>query len=285
LGTSTYQRFSSYLPRLGLASLFICLGSGIVLTFYYRPSGNVFQNVEEITSLVPYGRFFRQAHYSSGQFFVLLMLLHTADHFLKRRYRQYSPKEWIRLVLSLALCFFTLFTGFVLKGDKEGIFAGQILIHILQTLPWAGEALSRIIVEPGAHFFFLPFLYHCLFLLTAILFLLRRHIREWLPDEKYLTITAIGIFAYALLIPPFLDIPPEAPVERVKGPWFFLGLQTLLMFLPPALAGLMLPVAFILLLLLLPALGTRTARVAHYIILVSSTLYLALCLRGWVYAP
>lgn len=280
----TTQRLSSILPRLGLASLMLCLGSGIVLTFYYRPTGNVFRNVEEITSLVPYGRFFRQVHYSSGQFFVLLMLAHTADHFLRKRYRRYSQGNWTLLVISLALCFLTLFTGFILKGDKEGLFAGRIFQHILGTIPWVGEALSRVFIQPGDHVLFLPFLYHCLFFPALILFLLRRHIREWLPGEKFMGVTAIGIFAYGAIIPPFPDLPPDAPVELVRGPWFFLGLQSLLRLLPVLWAGLILPGAFLALLFLLPALKTPAGNIVHHLLIASSALYAFLCLRAWVFA-
>lgn len=279
------QRMSSYLPRVGLSSLVLCLASGVVLTFYYRPEGNVFRNVEEITSLVPYGRFFRQVHFSSGQLFVFLMLLHTADHFLKRRYSQYAQRDWIALIVSLALCFLTLFTGFILKGDKEGLFAGQILLHILKTIPLAGETLSRLFVEPGEDLFFLPFLYHCLFLPLVILFLIRRHIREWLPDEKFLSITAVGVFAYGAIIPPFLDIPPEAQVELVRGPWFFLGLQTLLKFMPVLWSGLILPGAFLGLILLLPSMNATTRKVTHPLLIASFSLYVVLCLKAWVFAP
>ena len=131
--------------------------------------GNVFQNVEEITTLVPYGWFFRQFHYFSGQVFVILMLIHTLDHFLKKRYLTYSAGQWFFLVFSLCLCFFVLFTGFVLKGDKEGVFAGQIFMNILRAIPFAGEWFSKLFIESGEGFFFLPYLYHCFFLPLSLI--------------------------------------------------------------------------------------------------------------------
>ena len=103
---STIKKISLHLPRLGVSCLIICIISGIILAFYYRPMGNVFQNLEEITTLVPYGWFFRRLHYFSGQIFVILMLLHTVDHFLKKRYSTYPPGLWVLLVVSLCLCSF-----------------------------------------------------------------------------------------------------------------------------------------------------------------------------------
>jgi len=246
---------SLYLPRLGLSALILCIASGMILAFYYRPMGNVFQNVEEITTLVPYGWFFRQLHYGAGQVFVILMLLHTLDHFARKRYRRYALGEWISLVVSLALCFYTLFTGFILKGDQEGQFAGNIFMNILETLPIAGGAVAGLFIVPGESFFFLPYLYHCFFLPLLIIYLMRRHIREWLPNQRFMLGGGIGLFLYALFVKPAMDIPPGASASMVEGPWFFQGIQTLLRFLPPLLVGLMIPGLFIGCLLLLPATG------------------------------
>jgi ubiquinol-cytochrome c reductase cytochrome b subunit len=273
------------LPRLGLASLLLCLVSGLILTFYYRPFGNVFQNVEEITTLVPYGGFFRQLHYGSGQVFVILMLIHTMDHFLKRRYWTYSRSEWTFLILAVCLCFFTLFTGFVLKGDKEGLFAGQIFMNILGTVPVMGKRLARLFIVPGEGFFFLPYLYHCFFLPLFIIYLIRAHIREWFPDLKFLYLTTMGLFLYALLVAPHMDIPPEAQVDMVKGPWFFLGIQTLLKTIPPLWAGLVIPGVFIGCLLVLPFTGGVLGKALHYLILALASLYMVLTLRAMLWSP
>jgi ubiquinol-cytochrome c reductase cytochrome b subunit len=278
-------RLSSYLPRLGLSSLILCLGSGIILTFYYRPVGNVFQNVEEITTLVPYGWFFRQLHYGAGQLFVILMLIHTMDHFLNRRYRTYSPGQWSLLIFSLCLCFFTLFTGFILKGDKEGFFAGQIFTNILKTVPFIGERLANLFIVPGESFFFLPYLYHCFFLPLLIIYLIRAHIREWLPDQKFLFLSTIGLVLYALLVAPQVDIPPEAPLDLVKGPWFFLGIQTLLKGMPPLWAGLVVPGLLLGCLFILPLVGTAFRRALHYLVMVSFIVYATLTLRATIWGP
>jgi ubiquinol-cytochrome c reductase cytochrome b subunit len=294
----TINKISSYLPRLGLSALILCLASGVVLVFYYRPVGNVFQNVEEITTLVPYGWFFRQLHYGAGQLFVILMLLHTLDHFLRKRYRTYLFKEWILLIFSLSLCFFVLFTGFILKGDKEGFFAGQIFMNILEAIPSIGGSVSRLFIVPGDSFFFLPYLYHCFFLPLLIIYLIRDHIREWFPNKRFLLIGTVGLFLYALFVKPFMDIPPEAAIGVVKGPWFFLGIQTLLKVLPVLLAGLIIPGLFVGCLLILPVIRTASPAIClkgkiaymgenglHYLLVVALCLYGLLTLRAAIWGP
>jgi ubiquinol-cytochrome c reductase cytochrome b subunit len=276
---------SAYLPRLGLSALILCLISGIILTFYYRPMGNVFQNVEEITTLVPYGWFFRQFHYISGQVFVILMLIHTMDHFLKKRYLTYSAGQWFLLILSLCLCFFVLFTGFVLKGDKEGFFAGQIFMNILRAIPLAGEWISKLFIAPGESFFFLPYLYHCFFLPILLIYLIREHIRDWLPDQKALFAAAAGLCLYALIVKTHMDIPPDAAVDMVKGPWFFLGIQSLLKIMHPLLAGLFIPGLFVLCVFILPKAGTGWGRALHYLIMTAFCLYGVLTFRAVIWGP
>jgi len=278
-------KISTYLPRMGLSALILCLISGIILTFYYRPMGNVFQNVEEITTLVPYGWFFRQFHYISGQVFVILMLIHTVDHFLKKRYLTYSTGQWVLLISSLCLCFFVLFTGFVLKGDKEGFFAGQIFMNILKAIPLAGEWLSKLFIVPGESFFFLPYLYHCFFLPILLIYLIREHIREWLPDQKALFAATAGLFLYALIVKPYVDIPPDAVVDMVKGPWFFLGIQSLLKIMHPVLAGLFIPGLFVGCVLVLPKAGTAWGRALHYLIMGAFCLYGILTFRAIIWGP
>ena len=282
-------RISSYLPRLGLSALILCLGSGTVLLFYYRPTGNVFQNVEEITTLVPFGWFFRQLHYGAGQLFVILMLLHFLDHFLRKRYRGYRFKEWALLVLSLSICFFALFTGFVLKGDKEGLFAGRIFMNILQSIPLEGGRIAPLFARPGDGFFFLPYLYHCFFLPLLIVYLIRDHIREWLPNRNFIIVGGLGLFLYAILVRPAPAIPPEASAAPVRGPWFFLGIQTLLKTLPVLLAGIVMPVVFLGCLIILPfkrgvsrtgSTEGRAARVAAYAL--HCLLVMAICLYGFL---
>ena len=279
------MKISNYLPRLGLSSLILCLVSGLILAFYYRPMGNVFQNVEEITTLVPYGWFFRQFHYAAGQVFVILMLIHTMDHFLKKRYLTYSSGQWSLLIFSLSLCFFVLFTGFILKGDKEGLFAGQIFMNILRFIPIFGEWLAKLFIVPGESFFFLPYLYHCFFLPILFVFVVREHIHEWLPDQKALFASAAGLFLYALIVKPQVDIPPDVAVDMVKGPWFFVGIQSLLKIMHPLLAGLFIPGLFVLCVLILPKAGTAWGKALYYLITTAFCLYGILTFRSIIWGP
>ena len=274
-----FNKTSLYLPRLSLAALIICLVSGVVLAFQYRPFGNVFQNVEEITTLVPYGFFFRRLHYASGEVFAILVLLHVADYFFRSAYKRQSFFDWFQLGLGAALCFFILFTGFILQGGLEGYFAGTILRNLLELIPFVGSAASHMVIGRGHAFYFLPYLYHCCFLPLGLVFLLRKHIRDWLPDWGSMTVATMMLFIYALAVPMPKALPPGAETSFITGPWFFLGVQELLRHFSPLWAGLFLPALFAALFLSLPALSGVWARVARYTLLTGAGVYAVLSVK------
>jgi len=276
-------KLSFYIPRLSLASLLICLVSGLILTYQYHPFGNVFRNVEEITTVIPYGFFFRRLHDASGELFVILMLLHIVDHFLRRRYKKYSVGKWARLVIPLGICFFILFTGYILKGDKEGIYAGNIFYNITREIPVAGDTIASFFMRPGETFYWLPYLYHCFFLPILLVFLIRSHINAWFSDVAFVLFTVAGLFAYSLFIRMPLDIPPHADIPMVMGPWFFLGIQVCLSIIPPFLAGIVIPLIFITFLLLLPLLKGHLQGIVHYGIIAFSLLYACLTIFGYFF--
>ena len=287
---------SYLLPRFGMSALIICLASGIALAFQYQPAGNVFQNMEEITTLIPFGWLFRKIHYASGQLFVVFMLLHTVDHFLRKRYRNYTLKTWALLVVPLGLCFFELFTGFILKGDKEGIFAGEIFMNIVKGIPLVGFVFSKLFIVPGKDFFLLPYVYHCLLLPALIIYLIRSHIRPWFQDKKSFLGGVLFFLVYAVVVPQPMDIPPEADIQVIQSPWFFLGIQTLLKTVDAVLAGIVLPGILFLSLLFLPLCGEIhrpdgvTQRVSssgctilHYFVMTLFGLYALLCARAAIW--
>jgi len=201
------------------------------------------------------------------------MLFHTVDHFFSRRYEKYSVEKWVRLVIPLCLCFFILFTGFILKGDKEGFFAGSILLNILKEVPLIGQTVSSFIIVPGETFYWLPYLHHCFFLPIVVILLLKGHIRDWFPDQKFVLAATTGLFAYTLVVRMPLDIPPQASIPSVKGPWFFLGIQELLRIAPPLFAGVVIPFSFLFLLLFLPLIKGGWGLATRYLIMASFFLY------------
>lgn len=87
----------SFFALLAWWSLLLAILSGIVLTFHYRPWGDVFRAVSRLTGFIPFGNFLRTFHYLSGQGFLLFTLVHVLDCFRKVKYRSVPSVEWIGL--------------------------------------------------------------------------------------------------------------------------------------------------------------------------------------------
>lgn len=272
---------SFYLPRLMLSSFLICILSGIFLTIHYRPFGDVFRCVEEITTVIPYGFFFRRLHYISGQLFLILALIHIGDHFLRRTYKRYPPGEWLNLIISVYISFAIIFMGFILKGDKEGIFAGNIMLNIIKNIPVIGNSISNIFIKSGEEFFWLPYLHHCFFLPSLLLFLTRKHIRNWLPDRRFLLYTMLFLFTGAIFFKMSIDIHPDAILPEIKGPWFFLGIQECLREMPPLLAGIGFPLSLFFLISLIPLTKGHWEWAIRCLILISVIIYGIVTISAW----
>jgi ubiquinol-cytochrome c reductase cytochrome b subunit len=224
----------------------IALVSGGILSFNYRPWGDVFSCLSKLTHQLPHGLFFHKLHYLSGQCFLFLALAHTGDHFLRKTYLHMRAADWMRLVAVGFLSFPLVFTGFILKGDKEGIFAGEVMVHLAREIPLVGSGLAALLLKPGEDFFLRPYLFHTVILPLLVIFLLGNHQRRLFPEGglglPLLAMLSIGSLFFPL--PP--DIPPRAVLTGITGPWFFQGIQLLLRYGPPLLVGVLWPMVTVL---------------------------------------
>ncbi|MGI6655775.1 MAG: cytochrome b N-terminal domain-containing protein [Desulfobulbus sp.] len=232
-----------------LISLFLSILSGIVLGLQYDPT-EPFYSTSTIELAVPYGSFWRSLHYFSSQAFFLLLLVHLAV-VLWNNTHNFRRSAWVRLMLSLPCAILLLFTGYVLRGDATGEAAGAIAEHICLSIPLLGTLLNDLLFDLADSGLRKVYLQHVVGLVvlggvTAWPHL-RRYTARW---RDHLPLTA-GLLALSFLC--------AAPVEPVRfgllfiaGPWFFLGLQELLRFLPPLVAGVCIPLLPLILLCALP---------------------------------
>jgi hypothetical protein len=98
-------------------------------------------------------------------------------------------------------------------------------------------------------------------------------------------LTTICLFLFALLIEPAVDIPPQADVAHIRGPWFFVGAQALLRLMPAIWAGLILPSVFLTILLALPVIEGVWRKTAQVFIYSALILYLILTIREFFFYP
>ncbi|PID71786.1 MAG: hypothetical protein CSB34_05795 [Desulfobulbus propionicus] len=232
-----------------LISLYISLLSGIVLALQYD-GAEPFYSTATIELIVPYGSFWRALHYYSSQFFFLLLLGHVLAILWKGE-KLMTRGAWLRLCTSLPAAILLLFTGYVLRGDATGEAAGAIAENICLSIPLIGGAVNDVLFDIADSGLRKVYMHHLIGLVVlggwAVWQHLKRYPALW---RNHVILTVVTLTTAALFTTP--EEPDRIGLLHIAGPWFFLGLQELLRFMPVFLAGVAVPLLPVLLLFGLP---------------------------------
>ncbi|PIE56274.1 MAG: hypothetical protein CSA34_05175 [Desulfobulbus propionicus] len=229
--------------------LFISVLSGIVVALQYDPA-TPFYSTAAIELIVPYGSFWRSLHYYSSQLFLFLLIGHTwaviwkGDHNLKR-------SHWIRLTSSLPVTILLLFTGYVLRGDATGEAAGNIAENICLSIPLLGEALNELFFDTTATGMRKVYVHHLIGFMVLGGWTVWPHLKKYpirWHSHPVLTLVVTGL---CVVIAAPME-PDRVGLTFIGGPWFFLGLQELLFYLPTFIAGVVAPMLLVIALFSLP---------------------------------
>ncbi|MCP4339943.1 MAG: hypothetical protein GY799_13890 [Desulfobulbaceae bacterium] len=224
-----------------LIAFYISLLSGIIVGLQYDYL-NPFYSTTAIDLLSPYGRFFRSLHFFSSQFFFFFCIIHLLA--IHEKTIKYSQWEWLRLVGTFPLILLLLFTGYVLRGDNTGSSAGIIAENIMQAIPVFGVPLNDLFFSLTDSGLRKVYIHHVIALDLLLLLFAWNHLRIYRINVRdYLPLVAAMLIFSVFVSAPFE--PDRLGISYISGPWFFLGLQELLRYLPPLVAGFGLPVLFL----------------------------------------
>ncbi|MDO9041513.1 MAG: cytochrome b N-terminal domain-containing protein [Desulfocapsaceae bacterium] len=220
-----------------LIALFISVLSGVLVAFQYNAATPLY-SASSLDVLVPFGASFRALHFYSSQLFFLLMLVHLWA--ILDRADAYGQGQWIRLIATLPVALLVLFTGYVLRADSTGSSAGLIAENIISAIPGVGGILNDLLFSITDDGMKRVYINHVLGLGIVWGILAWEHLRKYRTSFRHHPLlTALILLCCLLPAAPFE--PEKLGVFHIKGPWFFLGLQELLRFLPPLLAGVIFP--------------------------------------------
>jgi ubiquinol-cytochrome c reductase cytochrome b subunit len=230
-----------------LISLYTSLISGIIVGIHYSPA-EPFYSSSALDILVPYGGFFRSLHFYSSQFFFLFGVAHYLAVFNKSQ--NYTSKAYLYLILCFPCILMLLFTGYVLRADATGYSAGMIAEHILDAVPVIGSGLNNILFSISTHGMDRVYLHHVFSFDLLFLFLAWDHLRRYrvFLTDHLLFISVLLLFSLIVAAP--ID-PDQLGLLYITGPWFFLGLQELLRYISPFVAGILVPVSLVIALIYL----------------------------------
>ncbi|HEV2484605.1 MAG TPA: hypothetical protein VGT08_03645 [Terracidiphilus sp.] len=235
------------LGMLAFAAFVVCTLTGIMLVPAYLP-GAAMDSLALLLLKNPVGVFVRSLHYWSAQAFLVLTLAHVVDHLLQRSEAKVSFGVWLRLSLTVPVTIGVMLSGFLLRGDAPAIQALQILRSLLGFVPLIGIALSRLLTGSGSDLITV-YLHHACTATLIIWLVTIEHARRILPRTLAIWCTLPPLLTLSLLLVPGLE-SRVASIE--KGPWYLVGLQELLHWLPWPQLAVWLALLAMLVLILLP---------------------------------
>ena len=274
----------------GLAGLLMTLLglTGMVLLNNYTPSApQAYLDILEINSNVWFGELIRNIHHWSANLLIVVAVLHLVRVFVTGSYRPPRELNWLIGVAMLLLVLGANFTGYLLPWDQLAYWAITVGTSIISYVPLIGQWLSQLILggpEVGANTLLNFYSMHISFIPLAIFGLMSYHFwrvrkdggltipksskqTEDVKPERVTTIPhlvnremifAIGWIAALLLFSMLVPAPlegianPALSPNPAKAPWYFMGLQELLLHFHPLVGAIVLPGLAILGIFLLP---------------------------------
>jgi len=261
--------------QISIASLAICIVSGVVLAVPYNVSG-AFLSISSMMVLNPVASFFRNLHFWSAQIFLVFTLIHIWDHFAGSNEINLKKGVWLRLSIGVLIIFLAMLTGFLLKGDADSKQALLILDSLIKSVPFAGNALSYSFLGSEGSLQ-LVYVHHIATLTIFIAFITFEHSRKLLSNSV--------TFIFVLVITATLAILFTAPLHdglnpSVKGPWYFVGFQEVLHWLTHPSWSLAIVVVFLILIFIIPFGGKRVSFLSKRSLLIFTVFYVLLTISG-----
>lgn len=278
--------------------------TGILLMFYYRPTiEHAYHDMKDLEFAVSYGIFLRNLHRWAAHAMVICVILHMLRVFLTSAYKIPRAFNWVVGVILLVLTLLLSFTGYLLPWDQLAIWAITVGTNMASAVPFLGAEGPFSVVTPhnDMRFFLLGgtsvgenallrfYVLHCVALpFIAGIFMIvhfwrirkdefsvrekdpKSNIDSW-PTfiyKEYIAaiITCIVLFVWSLLInAPLEEVAnPNRTPNPAKAPWYFVGLQELLVYFDPWIAGVMLPGLIIIGLMAIPYIDPSPNGIGRY---------------------
>jgi len=286
----------------GLSALLMAvLGmTGVVLQNSYTPAPpQAYLDILEINSNVWFGELVRNLHHWSANLLIVVAVLHLIRVFATGAYRPPREVNWLIGVAMLLLVIASNFTGYLLPWDQLAFWAITVGTSIINYVPLIGNWLGQLILggpEVGAKTLLNFYSMHISLIPLMIFGLMMYHFWRVRKDggltlpkkldqvevEKVERVTTVphlvrrelvfGLAAFALLLVFAMLVPaplegianPDISPNPAKAPWYFMGLQELLLHFHPLVGAIILPSLAILGIFLLPFFDINLQSVGIY---------------------
>jgi ubiquinol-cytochrome c reductase cytochrome b subunit len=142
--TTLYPTF-----RLGLLSAVFFMWeiiTGLFLMIFYTPSPLVaYQNMIDIMTNVPFGKFMRDMHRLGAEGMVIVVTLHMCRTFITASYKKPRQFTWFTGVVLLVVTLFLSFSGYLLPWDQLAFWAVTIGTSMADAAPLVGTEVNLLL--------------------------------------------------------------------------------------------------------------------------------------------
>ena len=270
--------------------------TGILLMFYYRPASSLaYQDMKDLSFAVTLGSFLRNMHRWAAHLMVVTVILHMVRVFLTGAYKPPREYNWVIGVLLLVMTLFLSYTGYLLPWDQLALWAVTVGAQMAANSPLLGNEgpfrLPFIGTTNDARFVLIGgtvigdatlirfYVLHCI--AVPFIFAIFLAVHFWrVRKDSFSVQTGEKVdvwphllsreFLAALIVTVILtvwSIVMAAPLESQanlnvtpnpsKAPWYFVGLQELLVYFDPWIAGVVVPTVIIIGLMAIPYVDTN----------------------------
>ncbi len=258
----------------GMAAVLLMLQlfTGILLKFVYAPvPTHAYESLRLLQSGSMFGQLVRNLHFWSANLLVVVVLLHGLRVFFTGGFHPPRRLNWVVGLSLFILVLASNLTGYLLPWDQLAYWATTICVGMLEYIPFIGSRLQQIVLggpQIGPATLRSFFALHTAVLPTLIVMLMAFHFwrvrkagglviphspAEELSDRAVMVpanpdlllreaAVAMATIAGVLLLSLLFDTPMGLPANPglspnpTKAPWYFAGIQELLMHFHPAFA-------------------------------------------------
>ena len=274
----------------GMAVILVCLlfATGMMQKFVYQPvPDRAYESILHLQNNVLFGQLIRNIHHWSANILLIVVFLHFLRVFFTGAFHAPRQFNWIIGLTMFVLILGSNFTGYLLPWDQLAFWAVTICTGMLEYIPVIGEGLKQIILggsDMGPATLSNFFAIHTAIIPACLLLLMPFHFwrvrksgglvvprtTEENPGAKgemvatipnlilrELVVAAV-LIAFIMLLSIVYDAPlgakanPGLSPNPTKAPWYFAGLQELLLHIHPFFAFVVMPLIIAGVLLLLP---------------------------------
>ena len=269
----------------GMAALLVVLQfiTGIMLRLYYEPfPQKAYDSIIYLQNSVLFGQLIRNIHHWCGVFLVIIAFLHLLRVFFTGGFQSSRKVNWIIGLVLFVLIIGSNFSGYLLPWDQLAYWAVTVGTSLLDYIPFVGNSLKHLMLageEVNAQTLLIFYNFHTAIFPILLLLLMAYHfwrVRKSggiiLPrddDEKNFVptypnllyrefVVALALIAVIFAFSVFFNAPlltkanPDFSLNPTKAPWYFAGIQELLMHFHPFIAAFIIPAGIIVSLIMLP---------------------------------